>query len=380
MQVLFLRGLRHVDPISQCRRNHRHTQRRALFLVLLLLGLWSCGNPESEGESTPEPSRDSRQETPRSSVSDAPEATSANPTGLTGPDLNATRAALTRVTEWMSQHRFHPTRDGLDEFRDYALELRTWYLLYLFETDAAAKAEFLSEARQRLELLSDGRTLVDSLRAAPIKKYIGDLLIVMNAARGMNYSAPALEASLPELIQAGIDTAPNRPVGLRIALAWLIHDLGFEIGPTVDDLRADGMLGTEPPETSMSQIAVYILTHEIYGFSDYGLRSMKLKPKEKAYADRVLPFWTAFFAEQKPNADLCAELLNSLQVAGLTHTSEYARGMRFLLGSQEPEGYFRMPSAEPSMHELVHAAMVGAHALLAHEALLEGRKLPRDRG
>ncbi len=379
MQVLFFRSLRHVDPISQRWRNSRCHQLRAFFLGLLLVGSSSCGDPETESRSTPEPSSASGQEQLHSSRSEPSDANSASPAGPTGPDLNTTRAALSRVTEWMSQHRFHPTRDGLDEFRDYALELRTWYLLYLFETDAAAKAEFLSETRQRLELLNDGRALVDALRPAPIKKYIGDLLIVMNAARGTEFAAPKLEAALPEFIQAGIDTAPNRPVGLRIALAWLIHDLGFEIGPTVNELRADGMLGTEPPETSMSQIAVYILTHEIYGFSDYGLRSMELTPKEKAYADRVLPFWTAFFAEQKPNADLCAELLNSLQVAGLTHTSEYARGMRFLLGSQEPEGYFRMPSAEPSMHELVHAAMVGAHALLAHEALLEGRTLPRDR-
>ena len=49
-----------------------------------------------------------------------------------GPDLESTLEALAGLTQWLSGHRSHPTERGLDEFRSYALEVRAWYVLYLF--------------------------------------------------------------------------------------------------------------------------------------------------------------------------------------------------------------------------------------------------------
>ena len=294
-----------------------------------------------------------------------------------GPGLGVVRGALDRAVDWLGKTRAHPTDQGLPTFRSYVLEVRTWYVLHEFEADPTRRSAYDSEIRTRLDLLGDGGNLLALLRNAEIKNYIGDLLVLMNTARGVGHPLPALERALPELIRRGLNEAPNRPIGLQIPFAWLVENLGLEIGPSVAELRPQGMLNTHPQEIGMNELAVYILTHEIFGISDYGLKSMDLSTSERDYVDRAVPFWTLFFAVMQ-NADLCAELVICQQVAGTAGTYEYGQGVGLVIAAQAPEGYFRLPKTSPSQQEVIHAVFVGIQALLGHEALLTGRGLPGD--
>jgi len=294
-----------------------------------------------------------------------------------GPSLESIRAATARVESWIAANRVHPTRAGVAGFRNYALEVRSWYVLYAFERDPAKKERYAGKVREAIGRLRQGEELVAVLESTPARKYIADLLIVMQAAREVGSKVPALEKVLPELIERGLD-APNRPVGLQIPLAWLIRTVGSDQGPGVNDLRARGMLAAARSEVGMVELEVYILTHEIFGLSDYGLRRERFTTSEQAYLDRTLPFWTLFSAVMH-DPDLGAELAICHQVAGMTDEYAYGQSMGFLVASQSPEGFFQKQKPAAQAVDHMHTSFVGLHALLGHESLAAGYPLPLDR-
>lgn len=294
-------------------------------------------------------------------------------------DAAAVRSAIDRLIPWMETSRLHPTAGGLDEFRFYVLELRTWHLLALYEIDPARREALRRVVQQRLSPLEAGDALVALLEGARVQRYIADLLVLMAIAADVDYSAPSLDRALPELVREGLD-APLRPVPLQIALVSLIRDLGLEIGPTVEALRPRGMLRLQPPRDSLDRMQVYFLTHEVFGLSDYGLRPMKLDPGERAYLERSLPFWSQQYRAAL-DPDLLAEIVICDQVVGTTDSAIYRDAVRFLLACQSPNGYFMEPpkaqiDAQLRPADRMHLQMVVLQALLGHEALLVGRRLP----
>ncbi len=295
------------------------------------------------------------------------------------PHASAVRSAIDRLIPWMETSRLHPTAGGLDEFRFYVLELRTWHLLALYEVDPTRREELRRVVRQRLSPLEAGDRLVTLLEGARVQRFIADLLVLMAIAADVDYSAPSIEKALPELVRRGLD-APLRPVPLQIALVSLIRDLGLEIGPTVEELRPRGMLRLQPPRDSLGRMEVYFLTHEIFGLSDYGLRPMTLEAGERAYLERSLPYWSQQYRAAL-DPDLLAEIVICDQVVGTTESAIYRDAVRFLLECQSPSGFFIEPPKADIEGQLrpadrMHLQMVVLQALLGHEALLLGRRLP----
>jgi hypothetical protein len=298
---------------------------------------------------------------------------------VAGPDAAATRQAIDRAIAWLEQTRVRPEEESLGGFRFHVMEVHCWFLLYAFASDPAQKARYRSEVADRVRLMGDGRELVGFLQCARMPSLIADLLIYVLMARSMGVQLPALEAALPQLYQLGLDE-PQRPVGLKIPLAWLAHSVGLEGGPTLEELHPQGLLQTRPREATLKMKDVYDLTHEIFGVTDYGLRRVEFDPEEQAYLERSLPFWSLFHVILNlPDPE--AEILICHQVAGTTGTYGYGEGMRYLVELQSPEGTFgesRVDSKLPVDIRLgyLHTTMVALHALLGHEALLLKRSLP----
>ncbi len=298
---------------------------------------------------------------------------------VTGPDRAAVLDAIERAVGWVEQTRIAPVGEGLGRFRFYVIEVRCWYLLWLFEREPTARERFRNETVDRLKLLGDGGPLLEYLRGANIPSLIADLLVLVTMAQDLDVPLPAIEAVLPQLYQAGLNE-PKRPPALQIPLAWLADRASIDIGPTVEELRPQGMLRTRPPEAEQKMRDVYYFTHEVFGLTDYGLRQVQFAPEEQAYLERTLPFWSIFHVILDL-PDPAAEIAICHQVAGTTHTYGYGEGMRHLVEIQAEDGTFgesNIESADPMDVRLgyYHTLMVTLHALLGHEALLSVGELP----
>jgi len=298
---------------------------------------------------------------------------------VAGPSAAAVRSALDRAIPWLEQTRIRPAQEGFGLFRFYAPEVHSWFVLYAFADDAARKERYRTETVERLRLLGDGRPLVDFLQGARMPDFIADVLMVALMARTLEVPLPVLERALPSLYQRGLDD-PRRPVALQIPLAWLAGSLGLPVQPSLDQLRAQGMLRTHPREITMKAPDVYYLTHEIFGLTEYGLRQGDFNPQERAYLDRSLPFWSLLHAILN-QADLEAEMAICHQAAGTTHTHGYGEAMLFLLSTQTADGAFGESLVQSNVPREIrlgrlHTMMVALHALLGHEALLLKGTLP----
>jgi hypothetical protein len=198
-------------------------------------------------------------------------------------------------------------------------------------------------------------------------------------AQHVDVQWPVITQALPELYQLGLDE-PKRPIGIKIPLTWLARTVGLTPTPSLEELRGEGMLRTQPREATMKARDVYHLTHEIFGLTDYGLSRGDFAPDELAYLERTLPFWSIFNAILG-QADIAAEVSICHQVAGTTHTYGYGEGIRYLVENQSAEGTFgdsQVDSELPIDIRLgyLHTTMVALHALLGHEALLVKGALP----
>jgi hypothetical protein len=300
-------------------------------------------------------------------------------TAVTGPDAATVRLAIDRAVGWLEQTRVRPEQEGLGRFRFYVMEVHCWFLLYAFEDDPAAKARYRNEVVERVRLMGDGRDLLGILQPERMPSLIADLLIFALMARDMGEPVPALEAALPQLYQLGLDE-PQRPIGLKIPLAWLAESVGLEGGPALEALRSQGLLQTRPAEASLKMKDVYDLTHEIFGLTDYGMRRVEFTPEAQAYLERSLPFWSLFHVILNlPDPE--AEIAICHQAAGTTGTYGYGEGVRYLVELQAEDGTFgesRVESKLPVDIRLgyLHTTMVTLHALLGHEALLQKGTLP----
>ncbi len=298
---------------------------------------------------------------------------------VTGPDAAAVRASITRTIPWLAQTRVRPAQEGLGRFRFYVMEVHCWYLLYVFTDEPLQKERYRTEVVERLRLLGDGRPLLEHLQRVRIPSVIADVLILVLMAQHVGVELPAVTQALPELYQLGLDE-PKRPIGLKIALTWLAGAVGLKPVPTLEELRQEAMVRTQPREATMKARDVYHLTHEIFGLTDYGLRRGDFTPDEQAYLERSLPFWSLFNVILG-QADVTAEVSICHQVAGTTSTYGYGEGIRYLVESQSAEGTFgesKVDSDLPIDIRLgyLHTTMVALHALLGHEALLVKGTLP----
>ncbi len=148
----------------------------------------------------------------------------------------------------------------------------------------------------------------------------------------------------------------------------------------VEELRAEGMLRTQPREATMKARDVYHLTHELFGLTDYGLTRGDFDPNELAYLERSLPFWSIFNAILG-EMDVTAEVSICHQVAGTTSTYGYGEGIRYMVEGQSAEGTFGESNVNSDLPidirlGYLHTTMVALHALLGHEALLVKGALP----
>lgn len=302
-----------------------------------------------------------------------------SPRTVTGPDTAATRAAIERATAWLAQTRIRMDDPAqLGRLRFYVMEVRCWYLLHAFAREDAERARYRDAVIERLQLLGDGAALVQFLSGAHMPNLITDLLILVVMAQDLGLRLPALDAALPKLYRLGDD--PNRPVALSVALTYLAQEAGLAPRPTVAELRQQGMLAERPREATMRMPEVYHLTHEIFGYTEYGLAPGTFTPLEQAYLDRSLPFWALLHVILNL-PDPAAEIGICQQVSGSAWTYGYGENIRYLVEIQSPAGTFgesTLTTAEPDATRLgyLHTLMVALHALLGHEALLTVGELP----
>lgn len=296
--------------------------------------------------------------------------------GVSGPNAAEARSAIERAVRWLRSIQIEPVADGIEGFRYYVLEVRSWHVLYLYESDRARKEDYRKALLTRLAPLGDGSRLSGILETSKAPKFIAELLVALLIARDVGHDLPAIEKRLPELLRAGIEV-PARPVPLQIALAGLIESIGLKQGATTAELRPRGMLQTRPKESKTGVMEAYLLTHEIFGLCDYGMRPLELAPDERDWLERTLPFWALFYRLAR-RTDIGSELLICNQVLGTSNTYEYGEGLAYLLECQSPEGYFTEPAQGEAAAgfrpaDRIHLFQVGLQAVLAHEALVEGR-------
>jgi len=296
--------------------------------------------------------------------------------GVAGPSAAEARAAIDRAVRWLRSIEIDPVAGGIEGFRYYVLEVRSWHVLYLYEADRARKEEYRKALQARLAPLGDGSRLSGILETNKAPKFIAELLVALVIARDAGHDLPAIEKRLPDLLRAGIEV-PARPVPLQIALAGLIESIGLKQGATTPELRSRGMLQTRPKESKTGVMEAYLLTHEIFGLCDYGMRPLELAPDERAWLERTLPFWALFYRLAR-RTDIGSEILICNQVVGTSNTYEYGEGLTYLLECQSPDGYFTEPAQGEAAAgfrpaDRIHLFQVGLQAVLAHEALAEGR-------
>lgn len=108
---------------------------------------------------------------------------------------------------------------------------------------------------------------------------------------------------------------------------------------TLEGALGQGLIAGRADPDKLSRLDVYAVTHEVYSAYDFGeaLESDPFSEADKGYLAVALPKLMGVWLDKK-DPDLVAELLACQRYVRMTDDPTYARGLEYLLSSQNADG------------------------------------------
>jgi len=266
---------------------------------------------------------------------------SASPTPAKDPDPGiGIDAAIERAIRWLPSAEIDPFRRGADSFRAYMIEVEIWHRLTVFENNPTRRRNFEEETVRRLRKGLDARGLTGMLDGENGRMVLTEVAVFARRCRDHGLDPEPVRGALAAHRSLLVSEVAHVPVSLRALYAAYLPAAGMAPPISLDACRASGMLATRPREVDLTLADVYYLTHEVFAYTDYGLRPLTgMTPAEEAYLLRVMPFYTSFYLTLG-QVDIAAELIICLHAAGMRDTYAYREGIRTIVEHQSADGSF----------------------------------------
>jgi hypothetical protein len=259
------------------------------------------------------------------------------------PIAGSIDASVARAVRWLGGVRLDPFSGAPADLRFFTVEAESWHRLAVTEADPGRRAEFERETIERLAKVLDQDRLESVLSAPEGSTIFTELLVLAARCREHGLDPEPIRAALRSHEQALLAEARRVPPSIGALYAAYMLEAGLQAPFLLEEVRSRGLRALRPPEVELGLAEIYYLTHEIFADCDYGLGPLAGHgDAERAYLQRVLPFYAIFYAGLG-NLDIVGELLACLHAAGFRDTYAYREGIRVLLERQNADGSFGNP-------------------------------------
>ena len=116
---------------------------------------------------------------------------------------------------------------------------------------------------------------------------------------------------------------------------------GFKMPKILKDTKLNnGVIDAELAFDKYTKNKAYNFTHFVFAGFDYGNKTTqnRFSKKNIAYIKKILPEFTMYYREVKPNIDLLGEFVTCMVFMGFTDSDEFKKSYQYILDNQNTNG------------------------------------------
>jgi len=150
----------------------------------------------------------------------------------------------------------------------------------------------------------------------------------------------------------------------------------FEMPQILKNTKTNnGIIDTQLPFERYNKSKAYNFTHFVFAGFEYGNKTTQTRfdQKDILYIKNILPKFTKYYRETKPNIDLLGEFVTCMVYMGFTQTEEFKKSYQYILDNQNENGtwghyerYRKKIGSDVVFRVYQHTTLVNLEAILEY--------------